>query len=350
MATTALKTTHAGWRDYLQLCKPNVVALIVFTAVVGMLLAAPGMVPLDALVFGTLGIGLAAGSAAAVNHVVDQKIDAIMGRTRGRPLPQGAVSARDALIFALAIGALAMAMLGLLVNPLTALLTFLSLIGYAIVYTAWLKRATPQNIVIGGAAGAFPPVIGWAGAGGLPTDTRILEVAFFFLLWQIPHFWLLLLFYEKDYTDGGLPSMFDRFDRRQIVKLTFLWIAAVCVAALLLPMADVFDRPALALVLALAAPAAAQRAPMPNFVVIFLDDCGYGDFSHTGNPTIHTPNVTKMVHEGANFPQFYTASPACSASRYAFPSTLLAATEFTTHSRYRSFPPTDSIASTSGRS
>ena len=125
MATTALKTTHAGWRDYLELCKPNVVALIVFTAVVGMLLAAPGMVPLNALIFGTLGIGMAAGSAAAINHVVDQKIDAIMGRTRGRPLPQGSVSARDALVFALVIGVIAMAMLGLLVNPLTALLTFL---------------------------------------------------------------------------------------------------------------------------------------------------------------------------------------------------------------------------------
>ena len=120
--TTALKTTHAGWREYLELCKPNVVALIVFTAVVGMLLAAPGMVPLDALVFGTLGIGLAAGSAAAINHVVDRKIDAIMGRTSNRPLPQGAVSSRDALTFAVSVGAAAMLMLWVLVNPLTAVL------------------------------------------------------------------------------------------------------------------------------------------------------------------------------------------------------------------------------------
>jgi len=198
MATTALKTTHAGWRDYLELCKPNVVALIVFTAVVGMLLASPGMVPLDALVFGTLGIGLAAGSAAAVNHVVDQKIDTIMGRTRGRPLPQGAVSPRDALVFAIVIGLIAMAMLALLVNPLTALLTFLSLIGYAVVYTMYLKRATPQNIVIGGAAGAAPPVLGWAAVTG-SVDPGALLLFLIIFTWTPPHFWALAIHRAEEY-------------------------------------------------------------------------------------------------------------------------------------------------------
>ena len=206
MATTALKTTHAGWRDYLELCKPNVVALIVFTAIVGMLLAAPGMVPLDALVFGTLGIGLAAGSAAAINHVVDQKIDAILGRTRSRPLPQGAVSARDALVFALVIGVVAMAMLGLLVNPLTALLTFLSLIGYAVIYTMYLKRATPQNIVIGGAAGAAPPVLGWTAVTG-SVDPGALLLFLIIFTWTPPHFWALAIHRAEEYRNVDMPML-----------------------------------------------------------------------------------------------------------------------------------------------
>ena len=206
MATTALKTTHAGWRDYAELCKPNVVALIVFTAIVGMLLAAPGMVPLDALVFGTLGIGLAAGSAAAINHVVDEKIDAIMGRTRSRPLPQGAVSARDALVFALVIGIVAMAMLGLLVNPLTALLTFLSLIGYAVIYTMYLKRATPQNIVIGGAAGAAPPVLGWTAVTG-SIDPGALLLFLIIFTWTPPHFWALAIHRAEEYRKVDMPML-----------------------------------------------------------------------------------------------------------------------------------------------
>jgi len=225
MATTALKTTHAGWRDYLELCKPNVVALIVFTAVVGMLLAAPGMVPLDALVFGTLGIGLAAGSAAAINHVVDQKIDAIMGRTRGRPLPQGAVSSRDALVFALLIGTLAMAMLVLLVNPLTALLTFLSLIGYAVIYTMYLKRATPQNIVIGGAAGAAPPVLGWTAVTG-SVDPGALLLFLIIFTWTPPHFWALAIHRAEEYRKVDMPMLpvthGGDFTRLQILLYTVL--------------------------------------------------------------------------------------------------------------------------------
>ncbi|HOP16850.1 MAG: protoheme IX farnesyltransferase [Chromatiaceae bacterium] len=225
MATTALKTTHARWREYLELCKPNVVALIVFTAVVGMLLAAPGMVPLDALVFGTLGIGLAAGSAAAINHVVDRKIDAIMGRTSGRPLPQGSVSTRDALVFALAIGAIAMAMLWLLVNPLTALLTFLSLIGYAVVYTMYLKRATPQNIVIGGAAGAAPPVLGWAAVTG-SVDPGALLLFLIIFTWTPPHFWALAIHRAEEYRKVDMPMLpvthGNDFTRLQILLYTVL--------------------------------------------------------------------------------------------------------------------------------
>ena len=225
MATTVLKTTHARWRDYLELCKPNVVALIVFTAVVGMLLAAPGMVPLDALIFGTLGIGLAAGSAAAINHVVDRKIDAIMGRTRGRPLPQGAVSSRDALVFALSIGALAMAMLWLLVNPLTSILTFLSLIGYAVVYTMYLKRATPQNIVIGGAAGAAPPVLGWTAVTG-SVDPGALLLFLIIFTWTPPHFWALAIHRAEEYRKVDMPMLpvthGNDFTRLQILLYTVL--------------------------------------------------------------------------------------------------------------------------------
>ncbi len=226
MATTALKTTqHAGWRDYLALCKPNVVLLIVFTAVVGMLLAAPGMVPLEALLFGTLGIGLAAASAAAINHVVDRKIDAIMGRTSGRPLPQGAVSTRDALTFALLIGAVAMLMLALLVNTLTAMLTFLSLIGYAVIYTMYLKRATPQNIVIGGAAGAAPPVLGWTAVTG-SIDPGALLLFLIIFTWTPPHFWALAIHRAEEYRKVDMPMLpvthGSDFTRLQILLYTVL--------------------------------------------------------------------------------------------------------------------------------
>ena len=233
MATTALNTTHAGWRDYLELCKPNVVALIVFTAVVGMLLAAPGMVPLDALVFGTLGIGLAAGSAAAVNHVVDQKIDAIMGRTSSRPLPQGAVSSRDALVFAVVIGAIAMAMLVLLVNTLTAVLTFLSLIGYAVVYTMYLKRATPQNIVIGGAAGAAPPVLGWTAVTG-SIDPGALLLFLIIFTWTPPHFWALAIHRAEEYRKVDMP-MLPVTHGKDYTRLQILLYTVLLLVVTLLP-------------------------------------------------------------------------------------------------------------------
>ncbi|HEY5559029.1 MAG TPA: UbiA family prenyltransferase, partial [Steroidobacteraceae bacterium] len=163
-------TSSSGWalaRDYFALTKPKVVSLIMFTAIAGMFLAVPGFPPADALVWGTLGIALAASSAAAINHVLDARIDAEMARTRSRPLPRGTVSEAYALSFAFVLGAGSMLILALLVNALTAVLTFFSLIGYAIIYTVWLKRATPQNIVIGGAAGAAPPVLGWTAVTGV---------------------------------------------------------------------------------------------------------------------------------------------------------------------------------------
>jgi protoheme IX farnesyltransferase len=224
MATTVL--THiTHWRDYLELCKPKVVALIVFTAVVGMFLATPGWVPLNALLAGTLGIGLAAASAAAINHVVDQKIDAIMGRTSNRPLPQGQVSSRDALLFALLIGTLAMYLLVAFVNTLTAVLTFISLIGYAVVYTMYLKRATPQNIVIGGAAGAAPPVLGWVAVTG-SVDPGALLLFLIIYTWTPPHFWALAIHREKEYAKVGMPMLpvthGAGFTRLQILFYTVL--------------------------------------------------------------------------------------------------------------------------------
>jgi len=207
MATSVLnESKRVCWRDYLELCKPKVVALIVFTAIVGMLLAVPGLPPLDAVVFGTLGIGLASGSAAAINHVVDQKIDAIMGRTHNRPIPQGAMKSRDALIFALAVGAISMAILIMWVNVLTAALTFFSLIGYAVIYTMYLKRATPQNIVIGGAAGAAPPLLGWTAVTG-SVDPGALLLFLIIFTWTPPHFWALAIHRADDYKKVGMPML-----------------------------------------------------------------------------------------------------------------------------------------------
>jgi protoheme IX farnesyltransferase len=157
----ANKTSSLSWKNYLALCKPKVVALIIFTAIVGMLLAVPGWPPFDTFFYATVGIGLAASSAAALNHYLDQKADAKMARTKNRPLPKGELTSRNVVIFALLLGLLSMVILAFMVNLLTAVLTLLSLIGYAIIYTVYLKQMTPQNIVIGGAAGAAPPVLGW---------------------------------------------------------------------------------------------------------------------------------------------------------------------------------------------
>ncbi len=196
----------ATWRDYLELTKPKVVALIVLTAIVGTLLATPGLPPLDALIVGNLGIALAAGSAAAINHVLDRRIDARMARTRARPLPSGHLSHGQALIFALALGVASMGLLVAWVNVLTAVLTFCSLIGYAIVYTAWLKRATPQNIVIGGAAGAAPPVLGWIAVTN-HVDARALLLFLIIFAWTPPHFWALAIARRRDYAKVDIPML-----------------------------------------------------------------------------------------------------------------------------------------------
>ncbi len=215
----------ANWRAYLEITKPKVVLLLVFTALVGMVLAVPGMVPLQQTIFGLLGIGLAASSAAAINHVIDQRSDAIMKRTENRPIPQGQLSTQDCLIFAGIIGVLAMALLIWLVNPLTALLTFLSLIGYAIVYTVYLKRATPQNIVIGGAAGAMPPVLGWTSITGEVTAEPLLLFLIVFI-WTPPHFWALAIHRRDDYAKVDIPMLpvthGVAFTRVQIILYTVL--------------------------------------------------------------------------------------------------------------------------------
>ncbi|HVY64927.1 MAG TPA: heme o synthase [Gammaproteobacteria bacterium] len=194
------------WRDYYLLTKPGVVQLLVFTAIVGMFLAVPGMVPWDVLVLGSLGIGLTAAAAAVVNQVIDQRIDAQMARTRSRPLPTGRVQERDALTFALVLGVVGIGMLAVFVNALTAVLTFVSLIGYAIVYTVWLKRATPQNIVIGGAAGAAPPVLGWTAVTG-HIDGNALLLFLIIFTWTPPHFWALAIARRSDYERVEIPML-----------------------------------------------------------------------------------------------------------------------------------------------
>lgn len=191
---------------YFELCKPRVVYLIVFTAVVGMFLASPGWPPLNALIAGTLGIGLAASSAAAINHLLDQRIDAVMARTRDRPLPSGQLGVMQVLIFACILCVISMSTLVIWVNSLTALLTFFSLIGYAIVYTIWLKRATPQNIVIGGAAGAAPPVLGWT-AVTASVDPSALILFLIIYVWTPPHFWALAIHRRHDYAAANIPML-----------------------------------------------------------------------------------------------------------------------------------------------
>jgi protoheme IX farnesyltransferase len=196
----------ASWRDYLELTKPRVVALIVLTAVVGTLLAARGLPPLDALIFGNLGIALSAASAAAINHILDRRIDARMARTRKRPLPSGHLAPSQALAFALLLGMASMVILVAFVNVLTAALTFASLIVYAVVYTVWLKRATPQNIVIGGAAGAAPPVLGWVAVTN-HIDPQALLLFLIIFAWTPPHFWALAIARRHDYAKADIPML-----------------------------------------------------------------------------------------------------------------------------------------------
>jgi len=205
LTTTSLKIT-AAFHDYYELTKPRVVMLIVFTAIVGMLLAVPGLPDIGLAVFGTVGIGLAASAAAIVNQVLDARIDIQMTRTRNRPLPQGKVSEASAFAFAAVLCVIAMLLLWFVVNPLTAMLTFASLIGYAVIYTVYLKHATPQNIVIGGAAGAAPPVLGWTTmTGEIHSDALILFLIIF--AWTPPHFWALAIARKDEYAKVKIPML-----------------------------------------------------------------------------------------------------------------------------------------------
>ena len=215
------------WRDYLELTKPKVSMLIVFTAIVGMVLASPGWIPLQALILGSIGIAFASGSAAAFNHILDQRIDAQMLRTRRRPLPTGHLQEKHAVLFAVSLAMASMIILALGVNLLTAALTFCSIIGYAMVYTLWLKRATPQNIVIGGAAGAAPPVLGWAAITNT-IDPHALVLFLIVFTWTPPHFWALAIARREDYAKVGIPMLPVThgvpYTRVQIVLYTILLI------------------------------------------------------------------------------------------------------------------------------
>jgi protoheme IX farnesyltransferase len=227
---------NPGWRDYMELTKPKVSLLIVFTAIVGMVLASPGMVPLPALVFGTLGIAMASGSAATLNHILDRRIDKQMARTRRRPLPTGSLRTGQALAFAGFLGAGSMLVLWPSVGGLCALLTFGSVIGYAVIYTGWLKRATPQNIVIGGAAGAAPPVLGWV-AVTHSIDAQALVLFMIIFTWTPPHFWALAIARREEYAKVGIPMLPVThgipYTRLQIVLYTILLILCTLMPVLI---------------------------------------------------------------------------------------------------------------------
>ena len=219
--------TYTDWRDYYELTKPRVVMLIVFTAIVGMFVSVPSWPGVMPLVFGTLGIGLAASSAAVFNHVLDARIDIQMMRTRGRPLPQGKLTEKAALTFASVLCVISMVILWFIVNPLTAVLTFFSLIGYAVVYTVWLKRATPQNIVIGGAAGAAPPVLGWTAVTNEIHSGALLLFLIVFV-WTPPHFWALAIARKDEYAKVDIPMLpvthGEAYTRLNILLYTILLV------------------------------------------------------------------------------------------------------------------------------
>jgi protoheme IX farnesyltransferase len=220
-------------RAFYALTKPRVVSLIVFTAVIGMFLGTPGMVPPQILLAATLGIALVAGAAAAVNCLVEQKIDAVMQRTRWRPLPRGELTALQTLVFAGAIGGLGLSLLGHFVNELTMWLTLGTFVGYAVIYTVFLKPATPQNIVIGGASGAMPPVLGWAAVTGEVTTEAMLLFLIIFA-WTPPHFWSLALYRTQDYARAGVP-MLPVTHGRDYTRLQVLLYTLILFGVTLLP-------------------------------------------------------------------------------------------------------------------
>lgn len=230
---TRASSGHISWRDYYELCKPNVVMLMILTSVIGMLLAVPGMVPLDVLFIGNLGIALCAGSAATVNHLVDRHVDQKMARTFNRPIAKGRVEPLQAATFAMVIGALGMALLVFFINTLTAVLTLVSLLGYAVVYTLFLKRATPQNIVIGGIAGAAPPLLGWTAVTGEIHGHALLLVLIIFA-WTPPHFWALAVHRKEEYAKADIP-MLPVTHGEQYTKLHILLYTVILVLVTMLP-------------------------------------------------------------------------------------------------------------------
>ena len=215
----------ARWPDFLELTKPRVVALMLLTALIGMCMAVPGLVPWEPLVFGNIGIGLCAGAAAAINHVVDERIDQNMSRTTNRPVAQGRVTQTEALVFAALLAIGGTALLAFTVNVLTAILTVASLVGYAFIYTMFLKRATPQNIVIGGLAGAAPPLLGWTAVTGEIHAHGLLLVLIIFA-WTPPHFWALAIHRKDEYAAVGIPMLpvthGNRFTALHILLYTIL--------------------------------------------------------------------------------------------------------------------------------
>jgi protoheme IX farnesyltransferase len=230
MTTTSIawQQTASRVQQFYRLTKPRVVSLIVFTAVIGMFLSVPGVVPLDTLIFATVGIAFVAGAAAAVNCLVEQKIDAVMARTRGRPLPRGTVTSPETFVFLALVGGAGLLILHQLVNPLTMWLTLGTFVGYAIIYTVILKPMTPQNIVIGGASGAMPPVLGWAAmTGEVSADALLLFLIIF--AWTPPHFWALALYRKLEYAKVGMPMLpvthGDKFTRLHVLLYTLILIA-----------------------------------------------------------------------------------------------------------------------------
>lgn len=229
------KVSQAGWRDYLALTKPRVVLLMLITSLVGMFLATRAGVPWTVLLFGNLGIGLCAGAAATVNHVVDRRIDALMARTRNRPLAQGRVAPAAALAFALLLAVCGQLLLLRFTNPLAAWLTLASLLGYAVIYTGFLKRATPQNIVIGGLAGAAPPLLGWVAVSGHVSAEPLLLVLIIFA-WTPPHFWALAIHRKAEYTKADIP-MLPVTHGEHYTKIHILLYTCMLFAVTLLPYA-----------------------------------------------------------------------------------------------------------------
>ncbi|MDH3673127.1 MAG: heme o synthase [Gammaproteobacteria bacterium] len=234
-STARVRSSRSAAHEYFSLTKPKVVSLIVFTAIVGMFLSTPVMVPWHILILATLGIGLAAGSAAAINHVLERDSDALMMRTRKRPLPTGQLTSRQAIVFAGLLAVIAMLILVFGVNMLTAVLTFATLIGYSVVYTVFLKCATSQNIVIGGAAGAAPPVLGWTAVAGEVTSDALLLFLIIFV-WTPPHFWALALYRHQDYANASIP-MLPVTHGRQFTQLYILLYTILLVAVTLMPFA-----------------------------------------------------------------------------------------------------------------